>query len=132
VIGAFGRYIVSSPNCLKGITVSEITKGLRPIWVEAGAMLVGCRLAGLSALEADYADIDVRAQSGVGIEQVTEPRAKQRDQKHNGVETVTAPCDRNVIITRVDKATGGSGRPFHPRRDPTTKPREACRPPAGS
>jgi hypothetical protein len=35
---------------LKGITVSEITKGLRQIWVEAGAMLFACRLAGLSAL----------------------------------------------------------------------------------
>jgi hypothetical protein len=45
----------SSPNCLKGLTISEITKGLRQIWVEAGAMLVAFRLAGLSALDGHYA-----------------------------------------------------------------------------
>ena len=39
----------------------------------AGAMLVACRLAGLSALEPHYADDNAQAQSGVE-EQVREPR----------------------------------------------------------
>jgi hypothetical protein len=70
-------------------------------------MLAACRLGGLSALDAHYADDNAQAQSGVEVQVREPPHGREKSPREKGVRAEprpTSPCRPSASSTRMATA----------------------------